>query len=171
LQPLFARTIDHQGGLYGNTILTRLPVNLFANYQLPFTAGREARGVGAINVAVDGEVVRFLATHLDVTEADRLPAIPSLDTAAGPELPAIRAGDLNALPDSEVLDRVRRNWSVAGGIAPTFPARQPTRQIDYVLFRPAHRWRVIEVKVIDEAVASDHRLLLAIVELLPHEGN
>jgi endonuclease/exonuclease/phosphatase family metal-dependent hydrolase len=45
------------------------------------------------------------------------------------------------------------------------PVRTPLRQIDYVLFRPATAWKVIDVRVLDEAVASDHRPLLAVLEL------
>ena len=52
---------------------------------------------------------------------------------------------------------------------PTIPVREPARQIDYVLFRPAERWKVIETKVLDEPVASDHRPLLAVLELRASE--
>jgi endonuclease/exonuclease/phosphatase (EEP) superfamily protein YafD len=38
-----------------------------------------------------------------------------------------------------------------------------------VLFRPAKRWAVVETKVLEEAVASDHRALLAVLKLLPGE--
>ena len=53
---------------------------------------------------------------------------------------------------------------------PTVPVTQPERQIDYILFRPRARWRVVEVKVLEEAVASDHRAIFAELELGP-SGN
>jgi hypothetical protein len=34
-----------------------------------------------------------------------------------------------------------------------------------VLFRPAERWEALETRVLDEAVASDHRPIFAILEL------
>ena len=40
------------------------------------------------------------------------------------------------------------------------------RQIDYILVRPKERWKVIETKVLDEAVASDHRAIFAVIELV-----
>ena len=40
----------------------------------------------------------------------------------------------------------------------------PKRQIDYVLFRPAGRFKVAEARVIEEKVASDHRPVLAVLE-------
>jgi endonuclease/exonuclease/phosphatase family metal-dependent hydrolase len=46
---------------------------------------------------------------------------------------------------------------------------QPTKQIDFILFRPAERWKAIEVPVLDEAVASDHRAIFAVLELLPNK--
>ena len=49
----------------------------------------------------------------------------------------------------------------------TVPVDQPTKQIDFILYRPRNRWKVIEVKVLDEAVASDHRAIFAVLELLP----
>jgi endonuclease/exonuclease/phosphatase family metal-dependent hydrolase len=53
----------------------------------------------------------------------------------------------------------------------TFPADSPSIKIDYILFRPAHRWKVLEARVLDEPVASDHRPLLVVLELLPEKTN
>jgi len=43
----------------------------------------------------------------------------------------------------------------------TFPADHPEREIDFVLYRPPERLRLIEYRVVDERVASDHRPVLA----------
>mgnify|MGYP000435192757 CR=1 FL=1 len=43
------------------------------------------------------------------------------------------------------------------------------RQIDFILVRPAERWKAIEVRVLDEAVASDHRAIFAVLEILPDD--
>jgi len=48
----------------------------------------------------------------------------------------------------------------------TIPVDRPSRQIDFVLSRPLDRWKVVEVKVLDEAVASDHRPILAVIDFL-----
>ena len=45
----------------------------------------------------------------------------------------------------------------------TFPADKPDRRIDYVMYRPANKWKVVEVRVLDEAVASDHRPVLTVL--------
>jgi endonuclease/exonuclease/phosphatase family metal-dependent hydrolase len=44
----------------------------------------------------------------------------------------------------------------------TFPSDKPVRQIDYVITRPVQLWKPIEMRVIDEAIASDHRPLLTV---------
>jgi endonuclease/exonuclease/phosphatase family metal-dependent hydrolase len=79
----------------------------------------------------------------------------------------ILAGDLNATPDSEPLMRLRENWQIAGDeeLLPTIPVGRPARQIDYVLCRPAVRWNEIETRVLEEAQASDHRPIAAVLEL------
>jgi endonuclease/exonuclease/phosphatase family metal-dependent hydrolase len=46
----------------------------------------------------------------------------------------------------------------------TFPSGVPRQQIDYVLFRPAGRFKVVEAKVAEEKVASDHRPVLAVLK-------
>lgn len=176
MQYFFGRTIDYQGGMYGNAVLARLPVNGFANRALPFTPGREPRGVIQLHVysgpsETDNTIFRFFATHLDVSEADRLKAVPALleFTAEEPDMPSLLAGDLNALPDSAPVKLLAEAWQVAGAgeHLPTYPSSAPARQIDYILYRPASRWRVLEVKVLEEALASDHRPILAVLELLP----
>ena len=40
-------------------------------------------------------------------------------------------------------------------------------KIDYVFFRPADGWRVVEKQVSDESIASDHRPLLVVLEWMP----
>jgi endonuclease/exonuclease/phosphatase family metal-dependent hydrolase len=174
MQHFFGRTIDYQGGMYGNAALARLPVNGFANRALPFTPGREPRGLIQLHVysgvtEAGNAIFRFFATHLDTGETDRLKAADALleVTAEEPEMPSVLAGDLNALPGSAPMKKLADAWEVAGEILPTFPSGAPTRQIDYILYRPAHRWRVLEVRVLDEAVASDHRPIFAVLELLP----
>jgi endonuclease/exonuclease/phosphatase family metal-dependent hydrolase len=100
--------------------------------------------------------------------------------------PAIIAGDFNATPQSRVIREFAKEWKivmdggwrmgVGGGTDDvgsingplfTFPSSKPERQIDYVMCRPARRWEVVEVRVLDEPVASDHRPLLAVLKLKP----
>ncbi len=159
---VFGSAIDHEGGEYGNAVLSRLPILNWRNHPLP---GTEPRAM----LDITTPTFRFYATHLDAgrDQAERVAAARQIvELVARHKTPAVLAGDLNATPGSEPLEILETAWTVAGGNLPTFPVKEPTRQIDFVLFRPAGRWKVIEARVLDEAVASDHRPIVAILELL-----
>ena len=173
MKAIFERNIPLEGGEYGNAVLTRLPVISHKNHHLPSHYEGEQRGVLAVELqlAENGPRFTFLATHLDYRpdDAERRASAEMINklVAMHPKMPALLAGDLNARPDTPVLEDLSAEWTRAGKEPLlTFPSREPVRQIDYVLYRPANRWRVIETRVIDESVASDHRPLLAVLELI-----
>jgi len=172
LSPLFGGNIEIFGGDYGNALLTKPPVVDAANQPLPSFNEGEQRGVIDARVRLeDGTEVRVLATHLDhrPDDAERLAAAKMInERATEDDRPALLLGDLNARPDSQVLATFQHAWAnTTDKPRPTFPSKQPNRQIDYILVRPPERWRVVDVQVLDEPVASDHRPVLAVLELLP----
>ncbi|MEX2172242.1 MAG: endonuclease/exonuclease/phosphatase family protein [Pirellulales bacterium] len=176
MRAIFERNIPLEGGEYGNAVLTRLPVISHKNHPLPSHYDGEQRGVLAVELelAENGPRCVFLATHLDYRpdDAERRASAAMINklVATQAEMPALLTGDLNARPDTPVLKDFSAEWTRANKeLLPTFPSRQPVRQIDYVLYRPANRWRVIETRVIDESLASDHRPLLAVLELISRE--
>ena len=81
--------------------------------------------------------------------------------------PAILAGDFNSTPDSDVLAFLREQWTVVdkGEDRFTFSSFEPAREIDFVMYRPAAAFRILEERVLDEPVASDHRPLFVILEV------
>ena len=165
---LYGATMPFQGGQYGNALLSRWPAAGFRNHALPVTPGREPRAI------LDAEfrhpaAFRILATHFDITRPDRVSAVEALSRMAPPadSAPAILLGDLNDTPDSPVLGGLfSQGWrSAVAGF--TIPVREPRRQIDFILYRPAGRWKVIEQRVLEEPSASDHLPVLAVLELTP----
>jgi endonuclease/exonuclease/phosphatase family metal-dependent hydrolase len=179
MRMVYGRTMDYQGGEYGNAVLTRLPVKASANHALPFTKGREPRAVLKVELAATptsaeqaSSLFSFLATHFDFSKdsTDRSSATSEIGRLAGaePNRPALLAGDLNSTPGSPTLKALGALWKVAGEGRELFttPVARPRNQIDFILYRPADRWRVVEVRVLDEAIASDHRPILAVLELL-----
>jgi endonuclease/exonuclease/phosphatase family metal-dependent hydrolase len=83
------------------------------------------------------------------------------------ETPVILLGDFNDLPESRTLALFRSRFGEAAkpeGDRFTFSATDPRREIDYIFFSPITAWKVREVRVIDERVASDHRPVLAVLE-------
>ena len=192
MEVVFGANIELQGGHYGNAILSRLPIVRHTNHRLPSRDDGEQRGVLAAELSLPGtdappgtdtrpgtdtppgtdKSLAFLATHFDHRRDDRerLASAKAVDMIVSrkPRKPTILAGDLNDVPASRVLGALGGAWKRTNDEPlPTIPVDQPTRQIDYILVRPAERWRVIEVRVLEESVASDHRAIFAELELLP----
>jgi endonuclease/exonuclease/phosphatase family metal-dependent hydrolase len=185
MQVVFGRNIDFEGGGYGTAVLTKLPVRKHEKVKLksfypPTKDNPEQRGVQVLELGErDGPGLLFLNTHLDYREPDdeRMASAKTINEliAKRGEVPAILAGDLNALSDSKPIEEFRKQWKIAGmqadakptGAVPllTFPADKPVKWIDYVLVRPADKWEVVEIRVLEETVASDHRPLLAVLRL------
>lgn len=173
-QVVFGANLPLQGGHYGNAVLSRLPIARWQNHLLPSFGGGEQRGVLSVELMLpDGHgQLLLLASHFDFRRdhAERLASVEAISKLAEsqPRLPALLAGDLNAEPSSVAMQALARHWVIANREArPTSPVERPTRQIDYVWYRPAGRWRVVECRVLDEKLASDHRPILAVLELLP----
>jgi endonuclease/exonuclease/phosphatase family metal-dependent hydrolase len=170
----FGKAMDHAGGDYGEAVLSTLDILSSTNHVLPNETGTEPRAAADIVVdAGQGRRVRFLGTHLDhrrspstrILQIERLVAALGSDT----NTPAILAGDFNCAPASSEMALLAGEWRNAWGdaVVPTWPADKPRAPIDHVLFRPAHRWRVVECRAVEERIASDHLPVLAVMELLP----
>lgn len=167
----FGKQIDFEGGGYGQAVLSRFPLEELTVHWLPGTPERQRRIAVEARVTVGGGELSFVGTHLHHQRDDfREQQAAKLNELFGQvERPVILAGDLNAKPDARPLDILREKWTVAtaGPALFTYPAARPAAQIDYVLCRPGKRFRVAESKVIDEALASDHRPVAAVLELAP----
>ena len=173
---VFGANIELQGGQYGNVLLSRFAIARHKNHLLPNIDKSEQRGVIVAEIRLPGEnpPLMLYATHLDfrANDRERLASAKAINglVAKHPERPALLAGDLNDTPDSKTLLQFASLWTRANEKPkPTVPVDQPKKQIDFILYRPQDFWKVVEVKVLDEAVASDHRAIFAVLELLPHK--
>ena len=165
----FGAAMDLQGGEYGQMLLSRWPLSGFATHHLPNPSKREPRIAVSAMVRPPGMPgIRFVGAHLDATrdDGDRRLQSAELHRLFTDATPTILAGDLNDLPGSPVVRGFSEGWSdtAAGDPQPTNPADAPKVRIDYVFARPAERWRVVSIRVLDERVASDHRPVLAELE-------
>lgn len=174
MRVLFEKNIDFQGGQYGNAVLSRLPVVKHKNEHLPSFNSGEQRGVLICELRIKSldTSMLLLCTHLDhrADDRERLASAKRINEliAGRPSVPAILAGDLNATRDSGVVATLSEKWQIANeDELPTIPVGEPNRQIDFILSRPPGRWDTIEARVLDEAVASDHRAIFAVLELQP----
>jgi endonuclease/exonuclease/phosphatase family metal-dependent hydrolase len=179
----FGANIALGAGEYGNAVLSRTPILESKNHALPNVDAGEQRGVLAVRIEwpAPGAAIHFLATHFDHRrdERERIASAEAInklvDKLAEPAGSAdakqqplmILAGDLNATPESKPLTELAKHWKNASeGPQPTIPVGRPARQIDFVLFRPVQRWKVVSTTVLDEPIASDHRPILAVLELV-----
>lgn len=151
--------------LWGNAVLTRLPVLEVARERLP--AGRDPLGRGVLTVVVQrpgGERVAIVATHLSDVDEQGDTRLPQAQALAGITarlrergLEVLVVGDLNTAPGDPALavleDLLVR--SLPDSVR-TFPASSPRVQIDHVLVPPA--WDVERARAVNTGL-TDHRLV------------
>lgn len=170
LHSAFGKAMDFDGGEYGEALLSRWPLEEVRVIELPKADGAEPRCILTARVQADGERPAFVfaGTHLEHAQAQLcLCQAGKLGSylADSKGLSVILAGDLNAEFDSLPLTVLRRHYAVAATESlPTFPAGQPRKSLDHVLYRPTSAWQVVETQVIDESAASDHRPLLVVLQ-------
>jgi endonuclease/exonuclease/phosphatase family metal-dependent hydrolase len=176
MKGIFGKAMDYDGGGYGEAVLSRYNVLETKNNLLPHTDKAEPRAALEILVELSGGVkIAFVGTHLDHQRDQNNRMMQTnrfMELYENYELPIILAGDLNAIPGSDPINLLGRQWSYAtqDNPLPTFPSVKPARKIDYIMFKPKGRWRVVEVRVIDEKVASDHCPVFVVLELLPEDN-
>jgi endonuclease/exonuclease/phosphatase family metal-dependent hydrolase len=176
----FGRTIGFQGGDYGIALLSRWPIRRDTLIPLTVTAppgrtteGREQRGVLLAMVDAPGGPLAVLNTHLDasgedVWRAQEISGVLQAAATVDAHVPLIIGGDLNALPESPLHQRMgaagfRDAWPECGtGDARTFPVNAPARRIDYLYLGGAVR--CVDARVLAD-YSSDHRPLLVRIRL------
>jgi endonuclease/exonuclease/phosphatase family metal-dependent hydrolase len=158
----------YQGGEYGNAVLTRLPVRASRTHTIPPASG-SALAVHEVEVDVAGfGRISVVSVHLAGSVEERLAQADSVTSILGSrEWPVVLAGDFNGRPEGPVVRRLSGIWSVLAktGTPFTFPSDAPDREIDFVMARPMGSVEVVEHRVIADSTASDHRPILAVLEL------
>lgn len=170
--PLFGIAMSFDGGGYGEGVLAKMPILASRNVPLPHSPGNEPRAALEVMVELEsGDTINFIGTHLEHQResSDRIDQVKKINEVfANGKYPSIIAGDLNAVPESEPIAILKKQWTDSFGNKPepTYSSANPQRKIDYILFRPAKRWEVIENQVICDEVASDHCAVLSVLRLV-----
>ncbi len=171
--PLFGKAMDFDGGEYGEAVLSRFSILKSRVVALPNLPKQEPRAaLEVVTVLPSGDTIAFVGTHLaHEGEAGRILQVERINEAfAQNEYPTILVGDLNATPKSEPIRRLEQHWTTSYGTEeprPTYPSDKPRIKIDYVMFNPGQRWKVLECTVIQDTIASDHCAYLVSLQLLP----
>jgi endonuclease/exonuclease/phosphatase family metal-dependent hydrolase len=156
MQKAFGRAMSFDGGGYGNGILSKLPLSNVRSIALPGNEPRMALIADAETSANGGGSVpvTFITTHFDVSNGDaELQSATILNAYAaqnftGDQL-VILCGDFNCGAGSAAIQESATSWEIA---AFDF-------SIDWIVYRPAQRWRLVSVQKLtsgESAVASDH---------------
>jgi endonuclease/exonuclease/phosphatase family metal-dependent hydrolase len=165
----FSHAIWYRGGMYGDAVLSRYPIEDTLRYELPIQPGTraETRALCMIKVQLPGgKQLLFGSTHLDQhrDEANRLLQARTIaGIVKGLQLPCIIGGDLNADPESQtlhLLDSVLTR-SCRSDCPLTIPTQNPVKTIDYILYTSAARFESLGVRSVRETYASDHLPVVA----------
>ncbi len=162
----FGAFMDFQGGRYGLAILSRRPIQSHESWRLP--DGHEPRVALATRIRTDsGKVITAIAVHFDWVRDDGFRYLQALETIRrieALETAWIVFGDFNDVPGSRTMKAFRklgRDAKKPDDSAATFPADQPTIEIDYILTGPPSAWVPASASVIPESSASDHRPVMS----------
>jgi endonuclease/exonuclease/phosphatase family metal-dependent hydrolase len=166
----FHKSIDHQGGEYGNGILSALPILEKGGFSLPYQKDTEPRGVAYVRIALEsGKSLLFASTHLDFTnEANTLMQAKHLNEYfLEVTEPLIVAGDFNSEPGSGPIRYLETYFesSCQKNCPPTIPQVNPIKTIDFIFLRKDKNLIARNHSVIEEPYASDHLPVLATVEI------
>ncbi len=173
MAPLFAKAMSYSGGEYGEAILSKWSFISSKNVALPHLPDNEPRAALMITTVTGfGDTISFIGTHLDHEgpESRIMQAHKINDEFLKNKYPTILAGDLNAIPGSKTINILEKYWiSTYDKKNPefTFPSTGPDRKIDYIMYRPKNKWRLVTKKVICDSIATDHCVYLVELEFLP----
>ncbi len=169
----FGKTIDFDGGDYGNGFLTRFPIIEERNFLFSQNSDGERRGMMLLMLDVKGEEIVVINTHFDhrPNDTDRVAAAEELLRRWEPykNHPTILCGDLNDDPNSRTMSILATAFeeTLQPGEGATYPSAQPTQKKDYVLLSKhaiAQGWRAVSARVIPTD-ASDHLPVLVELQL------
>ncbi|MGB2955059.1 MAG: endonuclease/exonuclease/phosphatase family protein [Anaerolineales bacterium] len=161
MQHVFGQAMPFQDGGYGEAVLSRFPIEKVETYPLPYRPGQEPRAALSIRIKPGNGLPEliFVNTHLchqssetRIWQAQQINQV--FPKKSGP--PIILVGDLNARVGSETMkELLAERW---------VDTVSPQSRIDYVLTRKGDPWRVVEVKIVEELIVSDHNPVLVVLE-------
>ncbi len=160
---VFGRSIDYDGGQYGNALLSRYPILDFRIVDLSTDSLLEGRSVFLSRIDCRGDTLTILGTHLGLSQEERWEQIQRIIKVLPEENRMILAGDFNFESSSQAYGLLTK--SLRDGLAefaveppPTFPADKPDRRIDYIFIGEAIEGvKVAEFQHPEISNASDHQ--------------
>ncbi|WGP11440.1 endonuclease/exonuclease/phosphatase family protein [Streptomyces sp. SH5] len=154
---------------YGVAVLSRHRIVSAENHEItrlstqdPSPVPAPAPGFGEVVVRVRGLPVHVYVTHLDYRPDPAVRVAQVADTRrimAEDRGPQVLLGDFNAEPAAPELAPLWRELADADPGAPTFPARNPVKRIDFVAVSEDRIG--VRKAWAPQSLASDHRAVVA----------
>lgn len=126
-------TVPRRVGHFGNALLSRAPIGEIRKLDLS-TPGHEARGALEVELALAGQPVRVVVTHLGLRASERRYQIERLCSELTDDAtkPLIVLGDFNEWwPMSGILRRLNQRWGSVAYVR-SFPSRMPLFALDRI---------------------------------------
>ncbi len=169
--PVFGKSIDIDGGDYGNAFLTRHPLLEQEVIHIPDRTSDEDtyfehRSVLRCVLDIEGRPITVLSTHFGLAKVEAESAVETVLGIVGKEKnPVILMGDLNLRPDDEILQPLMKalhDTAQGRESIRTFPSDKPKIKIDYIF--TSEQFEVKQVRSMNTQ-CSDHRPLIARLNL------
>lgn len=172
MRVFFAPIYSIEGREYGVAILSRHRILGATNHEItrlstqdPDPVPAPAPGFGEVDLRVEGVPLHVYVTHLDYRGDPSVRVAQVADTRrimAGDHARKVLLGDFNAEPDAPELAPLWRELRDAEPGAPTFPAQDPVKRIDYVAVSAGV---TVRASAVPDTLASDHRPIVADLSL------
>lgn len=154
-------------GWHGNALLVRRGYEVHSGESLEMPT-IEPRGAACGEITVEGQRIRIIGTHLDLSGLRRRAQLQSLVEFVGgcEDCPTVIMGDFNQWGRQTGAMRVFGEvWQV---VTPgkSYPSRQPVATLDRIV--ASEHWSCVDAKVHHtglSSVASDHLPVVATLEL------
>jgi len=172
----FGENQQHNGGRYGNVVLTRFPIEHHRNYDISTARGRENRGCLRTDVRFADSTLHVFNVHFGTRFFEQLKQARKLvdeGIVVNEELhgPRIVLGDFNEWLRGSVTPRLTEHLHKANvphhlKKSRTFPGRFPIFRLDHIYFdRKLRLKRLARHRSQTALVASDHLPLVADLSL------
>jgi len=165
MQGVFMKTFNYQGGQFGNAVLSSFPIIEQELIPLPSRKEYEPRLLMRIAVKLDnGDTLHFYNTHLDHhrQNSDRLVQMQKIvSVIESDRQKTILVGDFNCQPGSQPLEKLNTIMTRCYSEDKTYPADDPYWILDHIYYTENRGIEDIDLIVIPEKIASDHRPVVA----------
>jgi endonuclease/exonuclease/phosphatase family metal-dependent hydrolase len=161
MQARFGRSIDYDGGEYGNALLSKWPILSFDVIDLSMEPNLEGRSVFLAELLLGADTLSVMGTHLGLQQEEQMLQVERIIASLPRTQKFILAGDLNFEPVSAqyaiLAEPLQDGVRMLGKDGFTFPADKPDRRIDYIFLGEAIQpLRTADMSTDLIGVASDH---------------